>query len=70
MSTERDDNDFAGLRSVANATERRLTDAVTRRCPGPHNPAQHRDGQVPWCNACGRTYRGVRIKDMEKKDGD
>lgn len=34
---------------------------LVRMCPGTHSPVQHRDGKKPWCNACGRDYRGFRI---------
>lgn len=40
---------------------------VADACPTPdkHRAVQHRDGKPPWCALCGRTNRGVRIKEVD-----
>jgi len=34
------------------------------RCPQ-HQPVQHRDGRVPWCNKCKKTAHGVNKDDIQ-----
>jgi len=34
--------------------------------PSEHRVVQYRDGKPPWCPACGRTSRGVRIKHVDR----
>lgn len=34
-------------------------------CPGPHKYVQHRDRKPPWCNACGYTGAGFRVKEAQ-----
>lgn len=40
---------------------------AAQACPDPdkHQAIQHRDGKPPWCTLCGRTNRGVRIKEVD-----
>lgn len=50
------------FRARADRAEADLYRAVVNACPGPHKPTQHRDGNPPWCAACGRTGRGTPIE--------
>ena len=50
------------LRAKLNQAEHELLTAVRDACPGPHLPAQHRDGRRPWCPKCGRDNLGVQVK--------
>lgn len=59
---------FRILRSRADAAERALRESVEAHCLRPHNPTQHRDGKPPWCEACGRTARGVLIMDEKASE--
>ncbi|TDT31122.1 hypothetical protein [Naumannella halotolerans] len=52
------------LREEADGAEGKLFLETDRVCPGAHDATQHRDGKPPWCKACGRTNRGVLIKDV------
>lgn len=56
-----DEDKFFELRKAENDAYIRLVQAVRDACPGPHHPIQHRDGNSPWCRACGRTDRGYII---------
>lgn len=45
-------------------SERVLMELVSEACPaGMHRPRAHRDSRPPWCDACGRSIRGVRVAD-------
>lgn len=59
-------DDFLGeARRRADNYELDLRSFVEILCSKPHNPVQHRDKNMPWCEACGRTARGVLIKRKE-----
>jgi hypothetical protein len=34
------------------------------KCPGDHQHMQHRDGQLPWCEACGYTDAGLHRREV------
>jgi len=61
--SKRDEDTLKGLRETANTVEKSLQDFVKKLCPGEHNPTQHRDAKPPWCKACGRTARGLLIRE-------
>jgi hypothetical protein len=37
----------------------RLQARIRDQCPGDHKYVQHRDGELPWCDACGYTDAGL-----------
>lgn len=61
-----DQNYLDGLRAAADSAERDLYEAVASECSGRHKVVQHRDGLPPWCRSCGRTGRGVRVKEVDQ----
>lgn len=61
MSDEQKHLDY--LRDEADGADARLYFAVVAACDGDHKTAQHRDRRPPWCPHCGRTDRGVKVKD-------
>lgn len=56
---------LTALREVAQHAQGKLHRAVVDACPGPHAVVQHRDGQPPWCEACGRGVDGKRRRAVE-----
>lgn len=44
------------------AAEAALTTAILAACPN-HFPVQHRDGKPPWCGRCGRTAKGLLVRE-------
>lgn len=57
------------LREQLKQAEYYLYKSVAQACPTPdkHQAVQHRDGKPPWCPLCGRTNRGVRIKEVDAR---
>lgn len=55
------------LRDQLAQAEYHLYRSVVQACADPdkHHARQHRDGKPPWCPLCGRTNRGVRIKEVD-----
>lgn len=55
------------VRNQVMEAEFHLHRMVVQACPDPdkHRAVQHRDGKPPWCPLCGRTSRGVRIKEVD-----
>ena len=62
MSDHLEQASIDAARAHVDRIEAALRDLVDQLCPGPHLPKQHRDGQPPWCRACGRTARGVAVR--------
>ena len=52
------------MREELEGAEATLYFAVVDACPGDHLAKQRRDGREPWCGLCGRTDRGVSIKEI------
>lgn len=52
------------LRQKAYEADKNLLIYVESLCPKPHVVKQHRDGRIPWCERCGRTVRGIKIKEV------
>lgn len=52
------------LRDELEGEEATLYFAVVSACPGDHQVKRRRDGREPWCGLCGRTDRGVLIKEI------
>lgn len=54
------------LREQLNQAEHHLYRSVVQACPDPdkHRAVQYRDGKPPWCALCGRTNRGVKVKEV------
>ncbi|WP_010541883.1 hypothetical protein [Dietzia alimentaria] len=55
-------------RSQLDMREAELIKVVRDLCPGKlkHRPVQHRDARPPWCRHCGRSWRGEKVKEVEK----
>lgn len=65
MTTSDDQDHLDYLRELADGADASLFFAVIDACPGDHVIVQHRDRKAPWCRHCGRTARGVRVKDIK-----
>lgn len=58
------EQDQAVIEAHATIAFKALTDldrVIEARCPGPHQPVQHRDERAPWCHACRRTVEGQEV---------
>ena len=55
---------FDRMREELEGAEATLYFTVVDACPGDHLVKQRRDGREPWCGLCGRTDRGVLIKEI------
>lgn len=66
MSSDPHQKLFSSLREQINRDEYHLYRSVVQACPDPdkHRAVQHRDGKPPWCPLCGRTNRGVKVKEV------
>lgn len=53
------------MRALINMAEVNLRQTVAEECPGEHKATQHRDGQPAWCPTCGRSDRGVLVKEVD-----
>jgi hypothetical protein len=42
----------------------RLQATLGDQCPGEHRYVQHRDGKLPWCDACGYTDTGLHRREL------
>ena len=62
MSDHQDQTSIDRARVRVDRAEIALRDLVRELCPGPHWVMQHRDRQPPWCEACGRTERGLMAR--------
>ena len=52
------------MREELEGAEAALYFTVVDACPGDHRAKQRRDSREPWCGLCGRTDRGVLIKEI------
>lgn len=56
---------IAEMAEAARIARFQLAATIMSACPGIHKPVQHRDRRLPWCEACGYTETGGRVKTPE-----